>query len=246
MTPVAAEHSGFQIFKQFVHCIIPFGKFKPPYLGKSTTASHEGQRSLIYPVLQVHAGSFRVPVVIHRTLTWTAGSLTCLVTWSFLCHAYRLIIHTGGWVVHRQSVNTFFFTWKSLTNFVCAPGWVRIGQSDKNKRKSEGLPSGTAKVNPCQGRLQGWRGGSVVRALDLRSKDLRFEPRQEHKHNLWVFPSQKCCADSLSVCPTPPHVSVRITTYARAHVKDLVVNVRVSMIAETWEKNPACTLLSEG
>ena len=30
-----------------------------------------------YPVLQVHDGSFRVSV-IHRTETWTTGSLTCV------------------------------------------------------------------------------------------------------------------------------------------------------------------------
>ena len=49
---------------------------------------------------------------------------------------------------------------------------------------------------------QGWHVGSVVRALDWRSKGRRFESRQEHK-KLCVFPSQIGCADSLSVCPTP-------------------------------------------
>ena len=53
---------------------------------------------------------------------------------------------------------------------------------------------------------KGWQGGSVGRASDSRSKDQRFEPRlcQEHKEKyVRVFPSQKSCADSLSVCPTP-------------------------------------------
>ena len=49
----------------------------------------------------------------------------------------------------------------------------------------------------------GWRGGSMGRASDSRCYDLLFEPRQEHKKNLWVFPSQICCADSLLVCPNP-------------------------------------------
>ena len=37
--------------------------------------------------------------------------------------------------------------------------------------------------------LDVWRGGSVGRASDSRSKDRRFEPRlrQEHKNNLWEF-----------------------------------------------------------
>ena len=30
-----------------------------------------------------------------------------------------------------------------------------------------------------------------------------FESRQEHKKTLGLFPSQKCCTDSLSVCPIP-------------------------------------------
>ena len=35
------------------------------------------------PVLQVHAGSFRVSV-IHRILTWTTGSLTCVRDHSYV------------------------------------------------------------------------------------------------------------------------------------------------------------------
>ena len=37
-----------------------------------------------YPVLQVYAGSFRVSV-IHRTPTWTTGSLTCVRDHSHTC-----------------------------------------------------------------------------------------------------------------------------------------------------------------
>ena len=46
--------------------------------------------------------------------------------------------------------------------------------------------------------ITGRWGGSIGRASDLRSKDPRFKPRQEHKTKI-VFLSQKC-ADSLSVC----------------------------------------------
>ena len=54
----------------YIHCIIPFRKFGLPYLGMAIARA-------ALPILQVHAGSFRVSV-IHRTLTWTTGSLTCL------------------------------------------------------------------------------------------------------------------------------------------------------------------------
>ena len=33
----------------------------------------------------------------------------------------------------------------------------------------------------------GWRGGLIGRASDSKSKDLRFEPHQEHKKNLWEY-----------------------------------------------------------
>ena len=46
-----------------------------------------------------------------------------------------------------------------------------------------------------------WRDGSIGRASD--SKAQRFESRQEHNKNVWVFPSKTCCADSLSVIPNP-------------------------------------------
>ena len=81
--------------------------------------------------------------------------------------------------------------------------------------------------------------GSVGRASDLRSKDLRFEPCQEHKKNVKVFPSQKCCADSLSACPTPEC----IRTHKNDHVRTLRVlqpMSRVQWITET-RKDPACT-----
>ena len=37
-----------------------------------------------YPVLQMHAGPFRVSV-IHQTLTWTSGSLKCVHDHSYAC-----------------------------------------------------------------------------------------------------------------------------------------------------------------
>ena len=47
----------------------------------------------------------------------------------------------------------------------------------------------------------------------------RLESRQEHKKKLWIFPSKKCCADSLSVYPTP----VCIRTQKNDHVCTLKI-----------------------
>ena len=44
-----------------------------------------------YPVLQMHAWSFRVSV-IYRTLTWATGSLTCVRDHSYAC----VYIYTWG------------------------------------------------------------------------------------------------------------------------------------------------------
>ena len=63
---------------------------------------------------KVHAGSFRVSR-IHRTLTWTTGSLMCLRD-----HSYACVYTRGGWV-HRQRVSTIFLTRKNSHFFL----WVR-------------------------------------------------------------------------------------------------------------------------
>ena len=60
----------------FIHFIIPFEKFRPPYLGKAAAAARA--------VIQVYAVSLRVSV-IHRTLTWTTGYLTCVQDHFYAC-----------------------------------------------------------------------------------------------------------------------------------------------------------------
>ena len=61
--------------------------------------------------------------------------------------------------------------------------------------------------------------GSVVRALDCSSKGRGFKSRQEHKINVEFSSSQKGCADSLSVCPTP----VCMRTHTKDHVRTLKI-----------------------
>ena len=55
-------------------------------------------------------------------------------------------------------------------------------------------------------------------------------PCQEHKKQIVrAFPSQTCCAGSLSVCPTPVCIRMIILT----HVKDNVVHVRLQKHGKT-------------
>ena len=56
--------------------LIPCRKFGPPYLGKATAAI---PRAALNPVLQVHAGYFRVSL-IHRTLTCVSVPHPCVYT----------------------------------------------------------------------------------------------------------------------------------------------------------------------
>ena len=65
-----------------------------------------------YPVLQVHAGSFRVSV-IHRTLTWTTRFLTCARD-----PVYARVYTRGGWA-HRQRIRTTFLTRKNSSHTFC-------------------------------------------------------------------------------------------------------------------------------
>ena len=92
------------------------------------------------------------------------------------------------------------------------------GQGQRNDHEhiyvTHPLSTGMPGLNAIVG-----RGGSIGRASDSISKDPTFEPPQEHKkNNVEFFPSQKCCADSLSVCPTPVCVG-DIRTHKNDHVR---------------------------
>ena len=51
------------------------------------------------------------------------------------------------------------------------------------------------------------------------SKDSGSNPYRSTTKNVWVFPSHKCCADSLSVCPIP----VCIRTHKNKYVRTLKI-----------------------
>ena len=70
-----------------------------------------------YPTLmnyKAHAGSFRVSI-IHRTLTWPTGSLTCVRDHSCV-FAYTRGLGTPTASQHNILIR------KTLTNLSCAPG----------------------------------------------------------------------------------------------------------------------------
>ena len=89
-----------------------------------------------------------------------------------------------------------------------------------------------------------WRGGSIGRASNSRSKGPRFDFHQEHKKNLWLFTESKMLC-WLAVGVPNPHVYKHAQEWSRTHIKDPVVHVRVRRITET-QKDPACTLLLTG
>ena len=95
----------------FVHCVVPMG-FSPMGNYGRFPQGKPGATESRYPTLiynKAHAGSFRV-CIVHRTLTWTTGSLTCLRD-----HSYARI-YTRRWS-HRLRVSITFLTRKNSHNF---------------------------------------------------------------------------------------------------------------------------------
>ena len=100
------------IFLYFVHFVAPMGISPKGNPGRFPQGKPAATQSC-YPILinyKAHAGSFRV-CIIHRTLTWTTGSLAC-VHLIILTRAYT----HGGWT-RRQRVSTTFLTRKNSPKF---------------------------------------------------------------------------------------------------------------------------------
>ena len=85
------------------------------------------QKYFYFSVSKVSAGSFRVSV-IHRTLTWTTGSFTCVRDHSYAC----VYIHTGVYVLGtpRASHNNIFDSEKSHKCFLCSSLGSNFGSSN--------------------------------------------------------------------------------------------------------------------
>ena len=97
----------------------PNGNFSHEKFGSLSPKGKAAATESRYPTVinyKVHVGSFRVSI-IHRTLRWTTGSLTCVRD-----HSYACVYTRGSWA-HLQRVSTTFLTRKktSHTNVSCAP-----------------------------------------------------------------------------------------------------------------------------
>ena len=75
-------------------------------------------------------------------------------------------------------------------------------------------------------RVTGWLSGSSA-GLEIQRSRVRIPSGALEK--LWVFRSQKGCADSLSVCVPNPHVYMHACETPCMHVKDPVVHVKSSV-----------------
>ena len=84
------------------------------------------------PVSKVHAGSFCVSI-IHRTLTWTIGSLTCVRDYSYAC------VYTQG--LGTPTASQHIFDSEKLTNCSCAPDADGARTSDLLDLESNALPT---------------------------------------------------------------------------------------------------------
>ena len=174
-----SDPSFFGIFWYFVHFVVPMGISPMGNLGRFPEGKPAVTESL-YPTLinwKVHAGSFLF-FIIHQTLTWTTGSLTCVCDHSYSCVG-----------THEQWVSTVFLTLgeKLPQIFLCS--WCR-------------RTSNFGSLDPTLYQLS-----HPVTLSGAQDKFVR------------VFLSQKYCADSLSVCPTP----VCIRTHKNDHVRTLKV-----------------------
>ena len=82
----------------------------------STQLQPRGAKHQLSYYLSVHAGSFLISV-IHRTLTWTTGPLTCVHDHFCAC------IYTRGLGTRTASRHIFYS--EKFTIFSCAPDGIR-------------------------------------------------------------------------------------------------------------------------
>ena len=99
----------------FVHFVVPMGIFPTGNLGHFSQGKPAAtELESHYPTLinnKVHAGSFHGSV-IHRTLTWTTGSLSCIRDRFYVC------VYTLGLGTPTASQHENLRLGKTLTNFV--------------------------------------------------------------------------------------------------------------------------------
>ena len=92
--------------------------------GRLTRVRLQQPQEQRYPVLQVHAGSFCVSA-IHRTLTRTTGSLTCVRNHSYACVYTQVVGHTENgsntFLTQKNSHNLFLLSWRGSKLWISNP-----------------------------------------------------------------------------------------------------------------------------
>ena len=72
----------------------------------------------------------------------------------------------------------------------------------------------------------GVRGDGVAQVVDHRTRDPKIRGSNPSRSTRKSFPESKCCADSLSVCPTP----VCLRTHKNDHVRTLKIPQSMSRV----------------
>ena len=121
---------GLNFFSFFLFYTLYWSLVLVGNLGCLTRVRLQQPQEQRYPVLQVHAGSFRVSV-IRQSLTRTTGSLTCVRDRSCVC------VYTRGLATQTASQHTFFDSEKPIKFFFCS--WQDLNSWSWNM-KSDALP----------------------------------------------------------------------------------------------------------
>ena len=188
-------------------CIPPFKKKLYYYYFVYTSLSLSGNSGRLtwvrlqqpqeqrYPVLQVHTGSFRVSV-IHRTLTWTTGSITSVHDHSYAC------VYTLGLGTPTTSQQNIFDSEELSQMFLvllARPGFEpRVFGSRVRRSTNWAIPSACHSVSHIRARALGKKQTNRFQKIDIKSAGhfksniVRLEvfycnffyPRRLSKHSL--------------------------------------------------------------
>ena len=144
---------------------------------------------------------------VHAHLTLTSSSANQLQSMISPCTV------SGPLRVHDRTNPSWPWRSKHVWQIVT----LRLaGRTERSSRIPCALSTLSSSIPKLKRTSLGRQVGSVVRALDLRSKGRVFESRQEHKNNFEFFRVKSLCWLAVGV-PNPPCVYARTrkTVYAR-------------------------------
>ena len=139
-----------------------------------------------------------------------------------------------------KSLFFFFFKENGLPKRGVEPASSRLPAERLTTRPSRFTVQKYTRIRCFYSQLvESWTQDSVKSVTRVRT------PSAAQEKLVRVNLSKKCCADSLSVCPTPGGMYTHACEWSHMHVKDPVLHVRVRWITETL-KVQTCTLLTGG